>query len=160
MTRQARLHRIFTTQDLARLKRTNWKNLELASLMLTNLPPAVNKAHLYRLVAALGGQKQVFFSFLTNSALVVLDSREDALQIRRCAAALHEQLGPDVRVKLVVAADGQAGTVTAGGEEEEEEGGGSTGLISKPESCRDLVRCLVAAGAPVVVDCHHYKNVR
>ncbi len=131
--------------------------------MLTNLPPAVNKAHLYRLVAALGGQKQVFFSFLTNSALVVLDSREDALQVRRSAAALHEQLGPDVRVKLVAAAATQVGTVTAGGggeEEEEEGGGGSTGLISKPESCRDLVRCLVAAGAPVVVDCHHYKNVR
>jgi hypothetical protein len=137
--------------------------VELASLMLTNLPPAVNKAHLYRLVAALGGQKQVFFSFLTNSALVVLDSREDALQVRRSAAALHEQLGPDVRVKLVAAAATQVGTVTAGGggeEEEEEGGGGSTGLISKPESCRDLVRCLVAAGAPVVVDCHHYKNVR
>ncbi len=129
--------------------------------MLTNLPPAVNKAHLYRLVAALGGQKQVFFSFLTNSALVVLDSREDALQIRRSAAALHEQLGPDVRVKLVAAAaaDDEAGRVTAR-EEEEEEGGGSTGLISKPETCRDLVRCLVVAGAPVVVDCHHYKNVR
>ncbi len=132
--------------------------------MFTNLPPAVNKAHLYRLVAALGGQKQVFFSFLTNSALVVLDSREDALQVRRSAAALHEQLGPDVRVKLVAAtaADDEAGTVTAGGEGEEEEegGGGSTGVISKPETCRDLVRCLVAAGAPVVVDCHHYKNVR
>jgi len=139
--------------------------VELASLMFTNLPPAVNKAHLYRLVAALGGQKQVFFSFLTNSALVVLDSREDALQVRRSAAALHEQLGPDVRVKLVAAANDeaaaatQAGTVAAG-EQEEEGGGGSTGLISKPESCRDLVRCLVAAGAPVVVDCHHYKNVR
>jgi hypothetical protein len=136
--------------------------------MLTNLPPAVNKAHLYRLVAALGGQKQVFFSFLTNSALVVLDSREDALQVRRSAAALHEQLGPDVKVKLVAAAADndeaaavtQAGTVTAGGEEEEEGGGGSTGVISKPETCRDLVRCLVAAGAPVVVDCHQYKNVR
>ncbi len=144
--------------------------MELASLMFTNLPPAVNKAHLYRLVAALGGQKQVFFSFLTNSALVVLDSREDALQIRRSAGALHEQLGPDVRVKLVAADDDEAaaatqsGTVTAGGGEEEEVeekgGGGSTGLISEPESCRDLVRCLVAAGAPVVVDCHHYKNVR
>jgi len=149
---------------LARLKRTNWKNLELASLMFTDLPPAVNKAHLYRLVAALGGQKQVFFSYLTNSALVVLDSREDALQLRQ-AAVVREELGPTVQVKLVVAAEEeqaaaeQGETATVGGGEEKE-GGGSSGLISRPEICRDLVRSLMAAAAPVVVDCHHYKNVR
>lgn len=147
-------------KELARRKRTSWKNLELASLFLSDLPHTANKADLYQLVAAQGGQKQVFFSYLTNSALVVLDSPEDALNFRQTAAhAVREVLGPATNMKLV------AETVKELENDPPEEGtsvveggGGEGGCITKPEPCRELVRCLLSAEVPVVVDFHHFKQ--
>jgi hypothetical protein len=143
---------------LARKKRTSWKNLELASLFFSRLPPDANKADLYRLVAPLSGHKQVFFSYMTNSALVVLDTREEALQFKQTSAeALHHALGPEVQMKLVVEAAESAAVV-------EDEGGVvetcGSGWISDAVTCRELLQAILTAQAPVVVDFHQYKKVQ
>ena len=150
-------------QELARRKRNNWKSLELASLFLSRLPPAANKADIYQLAAPLGGHKQVFFSYLSNSAVLVLDSREDALQFEESSVeAVRTALGPSVKLKLVCETvpvmDSDEGE-TADGVVGDQAGRRSSGCISDPAVCRDLMQSLLAAQVPVVVDFHQYKQV-
>lgn len=149
-------------QELARRKRTHWKNLELSGLFFSGLPAAANKADMYRLVSCLAGHKQVFFSYLTSSALVVLDSREDALQFQATAAeSVSQALGPAVNVQLVAEGGGLGPEVPqVPGEEAASRGvGANAGWISEAANCRALVQSLLSAQVPVVVDFHQYRKV-
>merc|ERR1719369_182614 len=92
--------------DLARRKRTSIKNIELCNVFLSGLADNTRKPDIYQLIAGETGQKHVYFSYCDNTANVILDSRQAALDAykRLSNEGFPKEYGRRARAELVVAA--------------------------------------------------------
>ena len=159
----------------AKIKQKNLKTMLALSLFLSDLPPGTSPADLYSSLAGQSsGHKHVNLAEVSGTASVVLDSREVAVTsvIEFDKWASRKMVDCGTRCKLIVEhfdnevfqtapTQNEAGDQSRADTEEELDvhaGRNKTSVHLDVEMCRDTVRSLLAAKAPVVLDFSLYLD--
>ena len=155
----------------AKIKRKNLKTMFFnVSLFLSNLPPGTTPADLYCTLAAQSpGLKDVNISEVSRTASVTLDSREVVVNTVKeyDKWAPRNMIEQGTQCKLFVEHFDNEVFVephTEGEEADTEEavnvhsGMNKYALLLEVEMCRDIVRTILLAKAPVVVDFSLYSD--
>jgi len=140
--------------NLVKKKRENLKNVENCGIFLSNLDSSVKKPDIYEFIATEPGHKHVYFSDTYNSANVILDSRQDALNLYKLyqGKKFPRKLGSRAKINLI--ADAHPEEVGEAIVEADKEADRSDSWVTSPKQCADIVGIIIDAKAPLVIDFH------
>jgi len=142
---------------LAKIKRNHLKSMELCNVFLSNLPDKLAPPELYSSLTHVQGNKHIYFSEINGTANIILDSREEAVQVCKNFSEWGDKLGPEVRCDLVIEDYTHGNTAEILENNKSDDVGDKSGFIS-PKQCNGIVKSLMQAKCPVAIDFLHVPS--
>jgi len=137
---------------LAKIKRNNLKSMELCNVFLSNLPDTLAPPELYSSLTHVQGNKHIYYSETNGTANIILDSRDEAVLACKNFSEWGDIFGPNVKCDLVIEDYGNTAELL---ENIDSDNVRVKSEFISPKQCNDIVKSLMKAKCPVVIDFLH-----